>query len=70
VPPDDPAAFGAAMRTLWEQPERAAEMGRRAEARYWELFTAEKMAANYHALYRELAARHAGRRAAARERTV
>jgi rhamnosyl/mannosyltransferase len=70
VPPDDPDAFGAAMRTLWEQPERAAEMGRRAEARYWELFTAEKMAHNYHALYLELAARHAGRRAAARERTV
>ncbi len=57
VPPDDPAAFGAAMRTLWEQPERAAEMGRRAEARYWELFTAETMARNYHALYAELAGR-------------
>lgn len=56
VPPDDPAAFGAAMRTLWEQPERAAEMGRRAAARYWELFTAETMARNYHALYTELAA--------------
>lgn len=57
VPPDDPAALGAAMRTLWENPERAAGMGRRAEARYWELFTAEKMAENYHALYRELAAK-------------
>ncbi|MYM81744.1 glycosyltransferase [Duganella sp. FT50W] len=56
VPPDDPAALGAAMRALWEDPQRAAEMGRRAEARYWELFTAEKMAANYYALYRELAA--------------
>jgi rhamnosyl/mannosyltransferase len=55
VPPDDPAALGAAMRTLWEKPEQAAEMGRRAEARYWELFTAETMAKNYHALYRELA---------------
>jgi len=55
VPPSDPQAFGAAMRTLWENPERAAEMGRRAEARYWELFTAEKMADNYAALYRELA---------------
>ena len=57
VPPDDARAFGAAMRTLWEQPELAAAMGRRAEARYWELFTAETMARNYHALYRELAAR-------------
>jgi len=57
VPPSDPQAFGAAMRTLWENPEQAAEMGRRAEARYWELFTAEKMADNYAALYRELAAK-------------
>jgi rhamnosyl/mannosyltransferase len=55
VPPDDPAALGAAMRTLWENQEQAAEMGRRAEARYWELFTAETMAKNYHALYLELA---------------
>jgi rhamnosyl/mannosyltransferase len=55
VPPDDPQAFGEAMRTLWEQPERAAEMGRRAEARYWELFTARKMAESYAALYHELA---------------
>ena len=55
VPPDDAQAFGAAMRTLWENPELAAAMGRRAEARYWELFTAERMADNYHALYRELA---------------
>ena len=57
VPPSDPQAFGAAMRTLWENPELAAEMGRRAEARYWELFTAEKMANNYAALYKELAAK-------------
>jgi glycosyltransferase involved in cell wall biosynthesis len=71
VPPDDPQAFGEAMRTLWEQPERAAGMGRRAEARYWELFTASKMAESYHSLYRELAARHAGRRGGAvRERAV
>ena len=34
-------------------------MGRRAEARYWELFTSETMASNYLALYEELAARHA-----------
>jgi rhamnosyl/mannosyltransferase len=57
VPPDDAAALGEAMRTLWESPELAAAMGQRAEARYWELFTAQKMAENYHALYRELAAR-------------
>jgi rhamnosyl/mannosyltransferase len=56
VPPDDPPAFGAAMRALWDDPARAAAMGRRAEARYQELFTAERMARNYHALYLELAA--------------
>jgi rhamnosyl/mannosyltransferase len=70
VPPNDPQAFSGAMRLLWEQPERAAEMGRRAEARYWELFTAERMAESYHALYRELAARHGGKRAPLRDRTV
>jgi rhamnosyl/mannosyltransferase len=65
VPPDDPQAFGEAMRTLWEQPERAAEMGRRAESRYWELFTARKMAESYAALYHELAGgRDAGRKRA------
>jgi rhamnosyl/mannosyltransferase len=45
------------MRTLWDNPLMAAEMGRRAEARYWELFTAERMAQNYAQLYRELAGR-------------
>jgi rhamnosyl/mannosyltransferase len=70
VPPNDPQAFAVAMRTLWEQPERAAEMGRRAEARYWELFTAEAMARNYLSLYRELAAKHANKRAGVRERIV
>ena len=43
---------------------------RRAEARYWELFTAERMAENYHALYRELAARHIGKRAPPRDRAI
>lgn len=62
VPPSDPQAFGAAMRTLWEQPELARAMGERAEARYWKLFTAQKMADSYAALYRELIER---RRAAA-----
>jgi rhamnosyl/mannosyltransferase len=65
VPPSDPEAFGKAMRTLWENPELAAEMGRRAEARYWDLFTAEQMARNYLGLYEELVARHAARDLAA-----
>ena len=59
VPPSDPQAFGAAMRTLWDNPALAQAMGERAEARYQQLFTAEQMAGNYHALYRELVARRA-----------
>jgi rhamnosyl/mannosyltransferase len=59
VPPSDPQALGAAMRTLWDNPQLAAEMGQRAAARYRELFTSEQMAASYTALYHELAARHA-----------
>ena len=59
VPPSDAQAFGDAMRTLWDNPEMAQAMGRRAEARYRELFTAERMAASYTALYHELVARHA-----------
>ncbi len=59
VPPSDPQAFGEAMRTLWDNPELAAAMGKRAEARYWEMFTSEQMAKSYTALYHELVARHA-----------
>lgn len=60
VPPGDPRAFGEAMRTLWDNPALARQMGERAEARYRLLFTAERMARSYHALYQELVARHAG----------
>ncbi|PWF42870.1 glycosyltransferase family 4 protein [Massilia glaciei] len=56
VPPGDPHAFGRAMRTLWENPALALAMGRRARARYLELFTAAQMAKRYAALYRGLAA--------------
>jgi rhamnosyl/mannosyltransferase len=57
VPPSDHEALRAAMRSLWDDPELAREMGRRAEARYWQLFTAEQMADNYASLYQELVAR-------------
>jgi glycosyltransferase involved in cell wall biosynthesis len=59
VPPSDPRALRAALRTLWDQPALATAMGRRAEARYWELFSAERMAGGYLALYRELLTRRA-----------
>jgi rhamnosyl/mannosyltransferase len=57
VPPSDHEALRAAMRTLWDDPALAQEMGRRAEARYWQLFTAEQMADAYLSLYQELVAR-------------
>jgi rhamnosyl/mannosyltransferase len=51
VPPSDPVALRQAMRFLWEQPEVAAEMGRRAEERYWQHFTADRMVKSYVELY-------------------
>ena len=54
VQPSDPLELRQAMRTLWDNPEMAAEMGLKAEARYWELFTADKMVASYIDLYRKL----------------
>jgi len=54
VPPGDPVALRHAMRYLWEHPEHAAAMGKRAEERYWRYFTAERMARAYVELYQEL----------------
>ncbi|QJE00466.1 glycosyltransferase [Massilia forsythiae] len=65
VPPSDPEALRAAMRTLWDDPDMARRMGQRAEARYWQLFTSAQMADEYAALYRELVARRAPARIAA-----
>ena len=55
VSPSEPAALQQAMRYLWDHPEQAAEKGRRAQARYWELFTADQMVGGYVKMYRELA---------------
>ncbi|APC16774.1 glycosyl transferase family 1 [Pseudomonas frederiksbergensis] len=54
VPPSNPQAFREAMRALWENPVRAAEMGVKAEARYRQLFTADEMGRKWTELYREL----------------
>ncbi|QRX84519.1 glycosyltransferase family 4 protein [Glaciimonas sp. PAMC28666] len=54
VPPNDVDALRNAMQVLWDNPEVAAEMGRRAEERYWAQFTAKQMASSYVALYTEL----------------
>lgn len=59
VPPSDPTAFREAMRWIWENPGAASEMGRQAEARFWELFSAESMGCRWHTLYRDLLAEQA-----------
>lgn len=58
VPPSEPASFRKAMDRLWSNPEQAQEMGRQAEARYWEHFTAKRMAEGYSDLYRRLIEHH------------
>ncbi|MNJ50240.1 Glycogen synthase [compost metagenome] len=51
VPPGDAQALAIAMRSLWEQPVMAAEMGVRAGQRYAETFTADAMIAGYAGIY-------------------
>ena len=68
VPPSDHEALRAAMTRLWNDPRMAQEMGQRAEARYWQLFTSAQMADNYARLYQELVARKAEVRLAAAPR--
>jgi rhamnosyl/mannosyltransferase len=68
VPPSDHEALRAAMTRLWNDPQMAQEMGQRAEARYWQLFTSAQMADNYARLYQELVARRAEVRLAAAPR--
>ena len=57
VPPSDHEALRAAMRRLWDDPAMAQDMGRQAEARYWQLFTSAQMADAYAGLYEELVTR-------------
>jgi glycosyltransferase involved in cell wall biosynthesis len=56
VAPGNPAAFRDAMRFLWDHPAAAADMGQRAQQRYREIFTAERMASSYIDLYQDLLA--------------
>ena len=57
IPPDDPAALREAMRTLYDNPDRAAEMGQKAYQRYLKHFTASQMVDRYIDLYREVLAK-------------
>ena len=54
VPPSDPGALRKAMDYLWNNPVVAKKMGESAEERYWDLFTADKMAKSYVDLYQIL----------------
>lgn len=60
VPPSDSVALRRAMRYLWEHPDEAAGLGRRAEERYWKHFTAEQMVKSYVGLYDNLVRRCPG----------
>jgi glycosyltransferase involved in cell wall biosynthesis len=54
VPPSEPAALRQAMDYLWNNPKKAQTLGKRAEERYWKLFTAKQMANSYLTLYKKL----------------
>lgn len=54
VPPSDPVALSNAMTRLWNHPDQALLMGKKAYARYQELFTAKQMAQSYYSLYQRL----------------
>ena len=56
VPASNPPALRTAMQRLWDNPQLAQEMGRFGEIRYRELFTAQKMAESYAALYEKVVA--------------
>jgi len=58
VSPSDPLALRQAMRYLWEHPKQATEMGKRAEERYWQYFTADKMVNSYIDLYQDILKHH------------
>ncbi|WP_353844846.1 glycosyltransferase family 4 protein [Rhizobium sp. CSW-27] len=59
VPPADSGALAQAMRVLWDDPAKAAQMGRRAEERYRLHFTGDRMIEAYMDLYARTVARHA-----------
>jgi glycosyltransferase involved in cell wall biosynthesis len=54
VPPNNPTALREAMISLWSDSKKADAMGKHAEQRYWEYFTAEKMINSYAEVYKAL----------------
>jgi rhamnosyl/mannosyltransferase len=57
IPPADSAALAGAMQKLWGDDAMAARMGAAAKLRALTVFSADKMAADYAALYRQVARR-------------
>lgn len=58
IPPGNPAALRDAMRSLYDNPVRAAQMGQQAYHRYLQHFTAGEMVDRYTDLYRQVTAKH------------
>lgn len=56
VEPNNSQQLAAAMDSLWHNLELAEELGKKAEERYQQLFTADKMVADYVKLYQQLIA--------------
>lgn len=54
VPPRDAVALAKAMGEVWNSPQRAAEWGDNARARYEQVFSVNGMAGAYAGLYDEL----------------
>ena len=54
IKPGSPHDLREAMQYLLDNPDTAAKMGRNAQKRYRELFTAEQQAESYHKLYQSL----------------
>jgi glycosyltransferase involved in cell wall biosynthesis len=66
VPPSDPEPLAVAIRTLYEDPQRAREMGREARREVRAQYSFERMVASFGDLYEtELRARHVVRAEAA-----
>jgi glycosyltransferase involved in cell wall biosynthesis len=54
TPPSDAGALRNAMQYLWDNPDECIAMGKKAAARYKELFTGDKMVFGYEQIYEEL----------------
>lgn len=58
VPPEDAVSLSQAMQRLWSNHEEALQFGQAARLRYEQLFTAQRMARSYAALYNRICDEH------------